>query len=298
MTGHAPGPVTGARKPVGVDTSRPSISRVYDYSLGGKDHYPADRAAFEQIQRVAPRQGDVSRMNRRWQQRAVRYMAGVGRITQFLDIGAGLPVFANQNTHEIAELESPGVEVVYIDNDPVCGAHGRVMLERNERTHYLDGDLLEKNTLLENKGVLQHIDMTRPLGLLICGLLHHVEDRLDPVGVMREYIDRAPEGSYIAITNFWDPADEDPEPHDLAVRLEHAHVEMGLGSGWYRTREQLAEYFKGLEILEPGLVQLEDWWPAGPPTRPRLPEERLMLGGVGYKRPPIRRLLSPVEDDE
>ncbi|MFQ6228252.1 SAM-dependent methyltransferase [Nocardia sp. NPDC002869] len=274
---------TGVRVPVGVDTTRPSIARVYDYSLGGKDNYDVDRAAFEQIQRIAPRQGDVSRMNRRWLHRVVRYLAGPAAIDQFLDIGAGLPTVGN--THQIAQQENPEATVVYVDNDPVCNAHGRVLLEQNENTHFVSGDLLEENTLLENKNVLQYLDSDRPIAVILCGLLHHVDDELEPARVMREYISRLPAGSYVAITNFWDPADENPELHDLAERLERAFTEMGLGSGWYRTRAQQLEYFDGLEIIAPGLVELEDWWPAGPATRPRLPEEKVIIGGVGYKRP-------------
>ncbi|WP_063034603.1 SAM-dependent methyltransferase [Nocardia grenadensis] len=278
-----PAPRTGVRVPVGVDTTRPSIARVYDYSLGGKDNYDVDRAAFEQIQRIAPRQGDVSRMNRRWLHRVVRYLAGPAAIDQFLDIGAGLPTVGN--THQIAQQENPEATVVYVDNDPVCNAHGRVLLEQNENTHFVSGDLLEENTLLENKNVLQYLDMDRPIAVILCGLLHHVDDELEPARVMREYIARLPAGSYVAITNFWDPDDENPELHDLAVRLERAFTEMGLGSGWYRTRAEQLEYFDGLEIIAPGLVELEDWWPAGPATRPRLPEEKVIIGGVGYKRP-------------
>ncbi|MET8795467.1 SAM-dependent methyltransferase [Nocardia sp. NPDC004568] len=275
-----------------MDTTRPSIARVYDYSLGGKDNYDVDRAAFEQIQRIAPRQGDVSRMNRRWLHRVVRYLAGPAAIEQFLDIGAGLPTVGN--THQIAQQENPEATVVYVDNDPVCNAHGRVLLEQNENTHFVSGDLLEEDTLLENKHVLQYLDMDRPVAVILCGLLHHLDDELDPPRVMREYISRLPAGSYVAITNFWDPADENPELHDLAKRLEQAFTEMGLGSGWYRTRAQQLEYFDGLEIIAPGLVELEDWWPAGPATRPRLPEEKVIIGGVGYKRPPERTHLHSV----
>jgi hypothetical protein len=287
---------TGVRVPVGVDTTRPSIARVYDYSLGGKDNYDVDRAAFEQIQRIAPRQGDVSRMNRRWLHRVVRYLAGPAAIDQFLDIGAGLPTVGN--THQIAQQENPEATVVYVDNDPVCNAHGRVLLEQNENTHFVSGDLLEENTLLEKKNVLQYLDMDRPIAVILCGLLHHVDDDLEPARVMREYISRLPAGSYVAITNFWDPADENPELHDLAERLERAFTEMGLGSGWYRTRAQQLEYFDGLEIIAPGLVELEDWWPAGPATRPRLPEEKVVIGGVGYKRPLERVRLHSVNGND
>lgn len=273
-------PQTGVRAPVGVDTSRASIARVYDASLGGKDNYDVDRAALGQILEVAPRQGDVSLMNRRWLHRVTRYLAGTVGIDQFLDIGAGLPTVGN--THEIAQQQNPEAVVVYVDNDPVCNAHGRVLLEQNDYTHFVPADLTQPDTLLELPDIVKHLDMSRPLGLILCGILHHVDDDLDPAAIMRRYIDKLPAGSYVAITHFWDP-DDGSELHDLALELQRRFTQMGLGSGWYRTREQIAEYFGDLTLIEPGLVELEDWWPAGPPVRPRLPEERVMIGGVGYK---------------
>ncbi|WP_280245813.1 SAM-dependent methyltransferase [Nocardia abscessus] len=276
-----PAPRTAARKPVGVDTSRPSIARVYDLSLGGKDNYDVDRVAYEQILQIAPRQGDVSIMNRRWLHRVVRYLAGAGGVDQFLDIGAGLPTVAN--THEVAQMVNPDARVVYVDNDPVCSAHGRVLLEQNENTRFVAGDIVEDGTLLENKEIRRFLDTDRPIGLLVVGLLHHLDDDLDPAGLMHQYVERLPPGSFLAVSAFWDPANEDPELHGLAGALQRAFVEQGLGSGWYRTREEIGAYFAGLEMVPPGLVELEDWWPSGPPLRGRFPEERVMLGGVGLK---------------
>ncbi|WP_030519110.1 SAM-dependent methyltransferase [Nocardia rhamnosiphila] len=273
-------PETGTRAPLGVDTTKASIARVYDYSLGGKDNYDVDRAAFEQVLAVAPRQRDVSRMNRDWLYRVVRYLAGQAGIDQFLDVGAGLPAVVN--THEVAQLGNRAARVVYVDNDPLCAAHGRAILAQNAFTHIVCGDLLEEGTLLQNREVLGYLEPDRPVGLIVCGLLHHLDDEFDPAGVIREYIERLPRGSYVAISHFWDPAEEDPAGHELAVRLQRVFVEGGLGSGRYRTREQIRAYFCGLELLEPGLVPLDDWWPFGPAVHTR-PPEALMLGGLGYK---------------
>lgn len=285
MSDSRTAPRTGVREPVGVDTTRASISRVYDYGLGGKDNYDVDRAGFEQVQRIAPRIGDVMRMNRRWLHRVVRFLAGPAAVDQFIDIGAGLPTFGN--THEVAQQEHPGARVVYVDNDPVCNAHGRVLLERNEDTHIIPGDLLEPETLLKN--VEQYLHMSRPVAVIVAGLLHHVDDALHPAAVMRAYVDQLPPGSYLAITHFWDPLGEDEAGHALARRLETAFVEMsGLNSGWFRSRGQILEYFGGLGLIAPGLTELETWWPSGPPPRPRLPEEHLMLGGVAHKPDPAR----------
>ncbi|MGY1946287.1 SAM-dependent methyltransferase [Nocardia asiatica] len=215
---------------MGVDTTRASIARVYDATLGGKDNYEVDRFVRDKVAEVAPRQSDVARMNRRWLHRVVRYLAGAAGIEQFLDIGAGLPTVGN--THEIAQQQNPTARVVYVDNDPVCNIHGRVLLERNEFTHFVPADLTAPETLLAHSEVTQHLDLTRPLALILCGILHHVDDDLDPAGIMRRYIDALPAGSYVAITHFYDPADGG-EAHEMAIELQRRFTEMGLGSGWY-----------------------------------------------------------------
>jgi hypothetical protein len=283
-----PQPATELRAPVGVDTTRPSIARVYDRSLGGKDNYAIDRAAFESVLKVAPAQREVSLANRRWLHRVVRYLAGPAGVDQFLDIGAGLPTVGN--IHEVAQLENPQAAVVYIDNDPLCVAHGRALLEQNDRTHYLPGDFLEVGTLLE-KHSGQYFEPDRPIGVLAGAVLHHLDDELASARVMGELIDRLPTGSYVAVTHFYDPGPADPEAHRLARELEKAFVG-GVGSGWYRTREEILAFFEGLELLPPGLVDLDDWWPQGPTSQPgereeRLLVERTMRGAVGYKRPPL-----------
>ncbi|WP_245564012.1 SAM-dependent methyltransferase [Nocardia testacea] len=281
-----PPPDTCLQEPVGVDASRASVARVHDYSLLGKDNYEVDRAVFTRVLEMAPGQREVSRMNRRWMHRVVRYLAGYAGVEQFVDIGAGLPTALN--THEVVQLENRRATVIYVDNDPVCAAYGRALLERNDRTHYVLADFLEAGTLLKNPDVLQYLELDRPIGVLVCGLLHHIGDRSRPARAMRELIERLPSGSYVAVTNFYDPGSEDPEIHRLARKLEEAFTE-GVGSGWYRTRTEHLEYFEGLELLPPGLVELDDWWPLGRIERDRLPEERTMRGAVGYKRPALLR---------
>lgn len=288
-----PTPVTGVRAPVGVDTARASIARVYDATLGGKDNYDIDRLVRDKVAEIAPRQSDVARMNRQWLHRVVRYLSGPAGIDQFLDIGAGLPTVGN--THEIAQQQNRTATVVYVDNDPVCNIHGRVLLEKDDYTYFVPADLTEPNTLLAHPEVVEQLDLTRPLALILCGILHHVDDELDPAGIMRQYVRAIPPGSYVAITHFWDPADG-TEAHDMAIQLQERFIKAGLGSGWYRTRAEIAALFADLELLEPGLVELDDWWPMGPALEPRCTEKRLLLGGVGYKpaRPdsvvtPLRR---------
>ena len=275
-----PTPVTGVQVPVGVDTTRASIARVYDATLGGKDNYEIDRSVRDKVAEIAPRQSEVARMNRQWLHRVVRYLSGPVGIDQFLDIGAGLPTVGN--THEIAQQQNPAATVVYVDNDPVCNVHGRVLLERNDYTHFVPADLTEPATLLSNPDVVAHLDLARPLALILCGILHHVDDHLDPAAIMEHYIEAIPPGSFVAITHFWDPAD-DTDAHQMAIELQSRFINAGLGSGWYRTREQIASFFGDLELLDPGLVELDDWWPMGPAVEPRCTEKRLLLGAVGRK---------------
>ncbi|GAA5063047.1 SAM-dependent methyltransferase [Nocardia callitridis] len=276
-----PTPQTGVRAPVGVDPTRASIARVYDATLGGKDNYDVDRFVRDKVAEIAPRQSDVARMNRRWLHRVVRYLSGTVGIDQFLDIGAGLPTVGN--THEIVQQQNPDAKVVYVDNDPVCNAHGRVLLETNENTHFVPADLTQPDTLLSHAEVTKHLDLSRPIGVVLCGILHHVDDDLDPAAIMQRYVDRLAPGSYIGITHFWDPGAESDEAHQMALELQRRFTEMGLGSGWYRSRAEITSLFGDLNILEPGVVELDDWWPSGPSVHQRSTDERLILGGLGYK---------------
>ncbi|MGW1738175.1 SAM-dependent methyltransferase [Nocardia sp. NPDC001965] len=276
-------------QPVGADTDRPSIPRVYDYSLGGKDNYEVDRSAFERIRRIAPRQGGVHLMNRRWLTRAVRSLAEGAGIEQFLDLGAGLPT--RDPLHIVAQECGRGeVKFVYVDNDPLCVAHGRVMLERNENTRYLPGDLTDAAAVLENAA--RHLNMRQPIAVLLGAVLHHLGDEDDPAGVVSRYVDLLPAGSCVAITHYCDPGPGDPELHDLARRLERAHVDEEFGSGRYRSPQQIRDLFGALDLVEPGLTPLDEWWPQGPPTRAKAPEEQLVLGGLGRK--PARGTLHAV----
>ncbi|MEY7974081.1 SAM-dependent methyltransferase [Saccharomonospora xinjiangensis] len=265
-----------------LDPTRPTVARVYDASLGGKDNYEVDRQVFELVKQVAPHQGDVSWMNRRFLVRAVRYLTEIVGMDQFLDLGSGLPTV--QNTHEVAQFSNPDARVVYVDNDPICNAHGRALLEENENTRFVEADLTKPQDVLTHPEITRHLELDRPLVLMQIGTLHHVSDEEDPVAVMRAYVDALPSGSYVAMTHFWDPAAENPEWSRHAHELESKLHEAGLGSGFWRERAQIEKLFVGLELLEPGLVRLDDWWPAGPRTREPWPEENLMLGGVAVKR--------------
>lgn len=273
-------PPAGARPPAGVDTSRASIARVHDASRGGKDNFEVDRRVLGSVLEVAPGMAEVSRRNRAWMRRVVRYLAGIVGVDQFLDAGAGLPTVGN--THEIAQLVNPWARVVYLDNDPMCVAHGRVLLETNEDTVYLHGDLTDPGVLAQGSAVWRYLDSARPVAVLFGSVLHYIEDAADPAGIVAECVRALSPGSFVAITHYWDPADGSPG-HELARAVERRFLEHGLGTGWYRSREEIVSYFDGLDLVDPGVVPVDEWWPAGPARPPRTVEEQLLLGGVGRK---------------
>ncbi|MEV0361342.1 SAM-dependent methyltransferase [Nocardia fusca] len=264
-----------------LDTGRPNLARVHNYSLGGKDNYGADRAAWEQITEVAPQLGNLHRSNRFWSARAVRYVAQCTGVDQFLDLGAGLP--DAMNTHDFAqEWGRHDVHVVYVDSDPVCVAHGHAILERNERVHYIAGDLTEPEQIWETSDARIYLDLHRPICLIMTGVLHHISDDDGPGVIAARYAQLLPAGSYVAITHYIDPGPFDPEKHRLARDTEQVFLDSGLGSGWFRTRAQILDLFGGLELVPPGLVALDDWWPEGP-SRQLAAAEHLMVGGLAYK---------------
>lgn len=174
--------------------------------------------------------------------------------------------------------------MVYVDNDAVCVAHGMAYWD-NEDSAYLRGSVLEPFALLDNPQLRARIDLSRPVGVLVCGLLHHIDDGLDPVGVMRGLLDLLPGGSYVVVTHFWNPCDGGAA-EELAVELQRRHVESSLGSGWFRSREEITAMLAGLELLPPGLVEVGKWWPDGPPVCLPSIEQRLLLGALARKPGP------------
>jgi S-adenosyl methyltransferase len=263
-----------------IDTSVASVARVYDCFLGGKDNYAVDREVYEQVVRNAPQAVEIGRINRRWLIRAVRFLAGTAGIDQFLDLGAGLP--SAENTHQAARRMNPDTRVVYVDNDPVVAVHGRALLEEDERTHLVMRDLTEPDEVLDDPVVTKYIDFDRPLALMQCATIHHVPDSKRPAEIMRRYIDRLPSGSYLVLSHFHDPQDGG-EGTQLARFIEGVFNNSSMGSGFFRTRDQILSFFGDLELVEPGLVRLCDWWPDGPPIGPRNIVDDVLLGAVARK---------------
>jgi hypothetical protein len=270
---------TSPKPPVGVDPSRASIARVYDAFLGGKDHYAIDREVFEGVRRVAPEAQDLAVENRSFLIRVCRFIAAQTGINQYLDCGSGLPTA--ENIHQVVQRISPEARVVYLDNDPVVIAHGRVLLQENDQTHFVPANIFQPSEVVRNEEIRKYIDFSEPLAFLQLGTLHHFDGpRGRPAEIMREYVDALPSGSFVAISHFLDPENEYSE---TARKMEQVFLHSPMGSGTFRTRAELMELCHGLALVEPGLVRCADWWPDGPRLRSLNPVQHCIAGAVGRK---------------
>jgi SAM-dependent methyltransferase len=278
MPGDAP--ATDRPAPVGVDPTRASIARVYDAFLGGKDNYAIDRDTLAKVQSAAPEAKDLAVENRNFLIRACRFIASQTGITQFLDCGSGLPTA--ENTHQVVQRVNPEIRVVYVDNDPVVLAHGRALLEENENTHFVAADIFDPPAILQNEIVRANIDFSEPVALLQMGTLHHFNGpRERPAAIMREYIDALAPGSFVAISHFSDPENE---LSATARKMEDMFLHSPMGSGTFRTHNEIVELFGDLEMITPGVTLCADWWPDGPQIKPLNAAQRTISGGIGVKR--------------
>ncbi len=250
--------------PRGIDPTVPSVARIYDFLLGGKDNFAVDRAAAEKLLELTPNVREGVRENRRFLKRAVRLMAGRG-IRQFLDIGAGLPT--QENVHQVAQAEAPDSRVVYIDNDPIVLTHGRALLADNKQTIVLDGDMRTPEAILDDPQVTAHLDFTQPVGLLMLSVLHFIPEQADAERIVTTLRDRLVPGSALAITHLTSgDLDEEQVEEGRAV---YARADAGLPTP--RTHAQVLRFFDGFELVPPGLVSTRDWLDDEPPGLPPLP---------------------------
>ena len=260
------------------DISKPSIARVYDATLGGKDNFAVDREGAAMIAKHVPKIKEASQDNRLGLSKGVEYVARQG-IDQFLDIGAGLPTM--ENTHQVAQRINPNAKVCYVDNDPIVLSHGRALLARNESTTIVTADLRDPESILNHPDVNKVIDFDRPIGLMVVGLFMHFHDEENPGEWVGTLLDACPSGSYLLMTDFADTG----EPQQKAI--EKAGLE-ALGNGWVRKPEKILEHFQGLPLVEPGLEWVPRWFPGEPdrevPAAEDLqPYNRIMMAGLGYK---------------
>jgi len=258
--------------PPEIDITKPSVARVYDAILGGKDNFEADRAVAEMAHRAFPDGGRAAHINREMLGRAVRYMSRHG-VSQFLDLGAGLPTV--QNTHEIAQAVNPVARVVYVDNDPIVLAHGRALLADNASTIVVTADLRDPDKVWSMQEIAGFLDLSQPVGLILNAVIHHVLDEEDPYRIVGRYVELLAPGSYLLLTHFSNSSPEARELEQVLLRT--------LGRGQLRTREEISRFFDGLDIVEPGIGYLPQWHPDGPVPASLGISELLYIGGLGRK---------------
>jgi hypothetical protein len=237
----------------GLNTSVAHPARVYDYWLGGTDNFAADREAAERVLAVAPGLRFRVRANRAFLGRATRYLAAEAGIRQFLDIGTGIP--AAGNTHEVAQRAAPDSRVVYVDNDPIVLLHAQALLRGSPQgaTDYLEADLRDPRMILDRAAAV--LDFGRPVAVMLLGVLHLIQDAEDPWDIVARLMAATPADSYLTISH---PAIDIHHTQADAQRIYNEHVAT---PQTLRTREQVARFFTGLELVEPGLVQVHQWRP-------------------------------------
>jgi hypothetical protein len=267
-------PAPGVPPTSKIDTTVPHSARIWNYWLGGKDHYPVDRAAGDKYREIYPGIVDTARAVRYFMARTVRYLATEAGVRQFLDVGTGLP--AVDNTHEIAQRVAPESRVVYVDNDPLVLAHARALLSSRPEgaCDYVDADMRDPAQILT--AAARTLDFGQPVALLLMGVLGHVSDYAAARAVVDGLLAAFPPGSYLALAD--------------SVRTGDAHIAAGenyadSGAVPYQLRspDEITGFFHGLELVEPGVVPVPDWRP-DPAPFPAVPVDT--HGGVARKPGP------------
>ena len=261
----------------GIDTSVPNVARIYDYMLGGKDNFAADREAAEQLLAAVPHIAGIARDNRSFIGRAVRFLAGEAGVRQFLDVGAGLPT--QSCVHEMAQAIAPDARVVYVDNDPVVCSHGQALLGSGDGIAVVLGDLRRPAELLRHPEVTGTLDFSRPVGVLCAAVLHFVPDEEKPHEIIAAYRDHLAPGSYLAITHGTSATpQEDPRGDVENVTNVYQRASANLH---VRSLPEIERFFDGFELVDPGVVWMAEWWPD--PGIPSAAQPESLRGGVGRK---------------
>jgi O-methyltransferase involved in polyketide biosynthesis len=267
----------GASRTVGqqpsFDTSVPNIARIYDYLLGGKDNFAVDRAVGEMVISTVPGMVRSAKASRAFLGRAVRYLAGETGIRQFLDIGSGMPTVGN--THEIAQDVAPASRVVYVDNDPVVLTHARALLRSSPEgaSAYIDADLRDSSKILLEAA--QTLDFSRPVAIMLLLILHFIPDN-EAYDAVSALLAAAAPGSFLVVSHM----PKDIEAESVSEMIRKASEVPSAARMYPRTRDEVARFFAGLELAEPGLVALEDWRP-GSELEARA--RAIVWGGVARK---------------
>ncbi|HEX5596726.1 MAG TPA: SAM-dependent methyltransferase [Micromonosporaceae bacterium] len=262
-----------------IDTSVMHPARRYNYWLGGKDNFEADRESADAIAAVFPTVRLGALENRAFLRRAVTYLTREAGIRQFLDIGTGIPTV--NNTHEVAQAIDPRSRIVYVDNDPIVLCHARALLTSTPEgaTTYIDADLRQPEKILNHEELLRTLDLSQPVGLMLIAVMHFIVDSDDPYGILRRLLDALPTGSYVAITN---------GTSDFVPPEVRAAAATGITSGQHgvmrlRSRDEFGRFFDGLELASPGIVSVADWRAEDEPQPRPAPAEVSIYGAVARK---------------
>jgi hypothetical protein len=261
--------------PPGIDVRTPNIARMYDYALGGKDNFAADRAAVEKLFSFAPENRDVCRANRRFLTRAVRFAAAAG-VHQFLDLGTGLP--SQGHVHEVVAETDPDAHVVYVDYDPVVVNHARALLLHSDSVTVIQADVRDPEGILAHPDVNRLIDWSQPVAVLFLAVLHGIPDDDDPAGIVRAFARHMPPGSYLILSHL----SSEGHPPELVAQKEEVFARSSAPVS-YRSRAEIVGMFDGFDLVEPGLTTVTRW-------RGEALDEKLeaagqwTLAGVGHKQ--------------
>jgi hypothetical protein len=257
-------PIKAAR----VDSSVPNVARVWNYLVGGRDNFEADRQAARQLLSLAPVMGQVALASRAFLRRTVTYLAAEAGIRQFLDIGTGIPTAGN--THEVAQAVNPSCRVVYVDNDPVVLSHARARLRSSDEgaTAYLDADARDTQAIMS--GACATLDLTRPVGVVMIDILNFLEDA---ASVLARVAAAVPAGSYLAVMQ--------PSRDERLTAAARRWNQLAATPVFLRDRDQVVRWFTGLELIDPGIVEVHQWRPA--PGDPDYPEGMPLFGAVARK---------------
>ncbi|USQ84799.1 SAM-dependent methyltransferase [Streptomyces phaeoluteigriseus] len=265
----------GKQLSTSIDATVPTAARMYDHYLGGKDNYAADRAACEELDKVVPSTRALALNNRRFLQRVVRTLTQEYGIRQYLDHGSGLPT--QDNVHQVAQSIDPSAHVVYVDNDPMVLVHGRALLEQDERTAVIHADLRETEAIFTHPDTERLLDLSQPVAVLFNSVFHCIPDSETdgPPAVVRRVAERLAPGSFLVMCQL---VSEDPKVREFVTNF----MDQATQGHWGRVRQEkdMAALFEGLEILDPGLVEVSTWRPDTEVTPRQLSQEWIEYGGV------------------
>ncbi|MFP5021868.1 SAM-dependent methyltransferase [Pseudonocardia phyllosphaerae] len=236
-----------------IDVTRPSVARVYDFYLGGSHNFEVDREFAAGVLDVLPEMAVVAQQNRKFLRRVVQYLCAQG-IDQFLDLGSGIPTAGN--VHEVAAAACPGARVLYVDNDPVAVSHSRALLTDDDTTEVLAADLTHPRSVLDDPLTRRHLDLSRPVALLLVSVLHFVGDERDPAGLVRAYADALAPGSHVVITHASDIGNAAATDAQALYNRDRSPNAMRM-----RDTGEVEALFGDLTLLEPGVVRIPSWRP-------------------------------------